>query len=288
MPQFLCTAELLRLAKQSTVFVVACSVLTSCGIGWFSSAPGPQSPAPSTTHTVMPVTTSEAGAAPTAANTAPPLDAEFAQLRKSLNAKVGVVITNVGPNPRQLALGEWTSGPAWSTMKAPLTMTALRERKLTAPTDQMRAAITASDNQAAEAIWEGLGDPVTAAHKVEAFLRTYGDPTTVQAQKVRPQFTAFGQSIWSLSDQARFVAEAVCDNGNAPILQLMGQIESDQHWGLGTVPDSRFKGGWGTLRKRKLSGATAGRIEDTERPDRCCDSDGAGVGCVQGRHCRTD
>jgi hypothetical protein len=193
----------------------------------------------------MPVTTSEASTTPAPANAAPPLDAEFAQLRKLLNAKVGVVITNVGPNPRPLVLGEWTSGPAWSTMKVPLTMTALREHKLTAPTDQMRAAITASDNHAAESIWEGLGDQVTATHKVEALLRTYGDPTMVQSRKIRPQFTAFGQSMWSLSDQARFIAGAVCDNGNAPILQLMGQVESEHHWGLGVVPESRFKGGWG-------------------------------------------
>jgi len=62
---------------------------------------------------------------------------------------------------------------------------------------------------------------------------------------MRPQFTAFGQTIWALTDQARFTASAVCDSSNAPIFTLMGQVESDQRWGLGVIPDARFKGGWG-------------------------------------------
>ncbi|WP_375487845.1 hypothetical protein [uncultured Mycobacterium sp.] len=109
----------------------------------------------------------------------------------------------------------------------------------------MRAAITESDNAAAELIWEQLGDPVTAAHKVEAVLSRYGDPTTVEWRKLRPEFAAFGQTIWPLTNQARFTAAAVCDSANAPIFMLMSQVEKDQRWGLGLIPDTQFKGGWG-------------------------------------------
>ncbi|MGO9156626.1 hypothetical protein [Mycobacterium sp.] len=56
----------------------------------------------------------------------------------------------------------------------------------------MTAAITESDNAAAESIWASLGDPVIAARKVEAVLRQTGDFTTVQSQKVLPEFSAFG------------------------------------------------------------------------------------------------
>jgi hypothetical protein len=49
----------------------------------------------------------------------------------------------------------------------------------------MTLAITESDNAAAESIWGRLGDPVTAAHKVEDVLRQTGDPTIVQSQRVR-------------------------------------------------------------------------------------------------------
>lgn len=173
------------------------------------------------------------------------LATEFTQLENSLHAAMGLVVTAVGANPKQLVLGEWTSGPAWSTVKVPLTITALGEEHPPVITDSMRTAITESDNAAAEAIWEKLGDPVTAARKVENVLSKYGDPTTVEWRNVRPEFTAFGQTIWSLSNQARFTAAAVCDSANAPIFTLMGQVENDQRWGLGVIPNTRFKGGWG-------------------------------------------
>jgi hypothetical protein len=76
-------------------------------------------------------------------------------------------------------------------------------------------------------------------------LRQTGDPTTVQSQRVRPEFSAFGQTEWPLAEQARFTSAAVCDNANEPIFALMGDVQADQRWGLGTVPGSRFKGGWG-------------------------------------------
>jgi hypothetical protein len=159
---------------------------------------------------------------------------------------MGLVISAVGANPKQIVLGDWTSGPAWSTMKVPVAITALGEENPPTVTDSMRAAITQSDNAAAESIWDDLGgNTVTAAHKVEAVLRKYGDPTTVEWRKLRPQYTAFGQTIWSLTNQVRFTAAAVCDSASAPVFTLMGQVEDDQRWGLGSIPDTRLKGGWG-------------------------------------------
>ncbi|MGO9178411.1 MAG: serine hydrolase, partial [Candidatus Limnocylindrales bacterium] len=173
------------------------------------------------------------------------LAADFAQLENKLHAVVGIAISAVGVGQDPIPLGDWESGPAWSTMKVPLTIAALREEGPPTVTDAITAAITESDNAAAESIWEGLGDPITAAHKVETVLRETGDPTTVQSQKVRPEFTAFGQTDWPLIDQARFISAAVCDTRNAPIFALMGEIERDQSWGIGTIPGTRFKGGWG-------------------------------------------
>jgi hypothetical protein len=223
-------------------------VLTSCVFAGHHSAPESSLPAqsPSMRHTALPTpppTTTASGSVPSGAATA--LGAEFTKLENKLHATMGVVISAVGANPKQLVFGDWTTGPAWSTAKVPLTITALGEENPPSVTDSMRAAITKSDNAAAESIWEKLGDPITAAHKVEAVLRKYDDPTTVEWRKLRPEFTAFGQTIWSLSNQARFTAAAVCDSGNAPIFTLMGQVEDEQSWGLGVIPDTRFKGGWG-------------------------------------------
>jgi hypothetical protein len=181
------------------------------------------------------------------------LHTEFAQLEARLQAVMGIAIAPVGDGQNPIRLGKWPSGPstvstpaspAWSTMKVPLVIAALREQH--GLTDDMRAAITESDNAAAEKIWASLGDPVTAAHKVEQVLRDYGDPTTkVQSQKTRPEFTAFGQSDWSLENQVAFTSSAVCDSQNAPVFELMSHIEKGQVWGIGVISGSQFKGGWG-------------------------------------------
>lgn len=173
------------------------------------------------------------------------LAADFAQLESELDAVIGLAVSAVGSGNAPIALGHWQSGPAWSTMKVPVAIAALRERTPAEVTPEMTAAITESDNAAAESIWRRLGDPAIAAGKVEAVLRENGDPTTVESQRVRPEFTAFGQTDWSLVDQARFISTAVCDGRNAPIFALMGRVTRDQKWGIGSIPGARFKGGWG-------------------------------------------
>lgn len=179
-------------------------------------------------------------AAPTAS-----LATEFAQLETQLHAVAGIALSGVGPGPEPMSLGQWQSGPAWSTIKVPLIIAALRAEAPPQITDAMTAAITESDNAAAESIWDSLGTPAEAARKVEAVLRQTGDPTVVQSQRVRPEFSASGQTDWSLTDQVRFTSAAVCDKENDPVFDLMGRVEQDQRWGIGTVVGSRFKGGWG-------------------------------------------
>lgn len=130
-------------------------------------------------------------------------------------------------------------------MKVPVVMAALREERVPYVTEQMTAAIIKSDNAAAEAIWTGLGDPTTAAGKVEAVLAEAGDSTRGQSQRVRHEFSAFGQTDWPLTNQVRIMSAAACDSRNAPALTLMGQIDQDQRWGLGRIAGARFNGGWG-------------------------------------------
>lgn len=173
------------------------------------------------------------------------LTTDFAHLETTLHAVIGIAVNAVGTQQSPIVLGRWLSGPAWSTIKVPLAIAGLRAKDPPQVTDAMRAAITVSDNAAAESIWQSLGEPITAAHKVEAVLRETGDPTIVQSQKVRPEFTAFGQTDWPLTEQVRFTSVAACDGRDAPIFALMGQIAPDQRWGIGTIPGSRFKGGWG-------------------------------------------
>ncbi|WP_241010620.1 class A beta-lactamase-related serine hydrolase [Mycobacterium camsae] len=173
----------------------------------------------------------------------PDLAAEFAQLASRLNARMGLAVTAVGSDEPPAMYGDWQQGPAWSTIKVPLAIAAYRQQHNV--TAQLKATITESDNAAAEALWQQLGDPVTAAGKVQDILRETGDPTIVESRKLRPEFTAFGQTIWSLADQVRFIAQAFCDKRYDPIFVLMGQIVPQQSWGMGALPAAQFKGGWG-------------------------------------------
>lgn len=170
---------------------------------------------------------------------------EFAKFAAELDARIGIVVAAVGRRSASTRVGDWSRGPAWSTIKVPLAIAGLRASDPPVVTDAMRAAITESDNSAAESIWASLGEPTAAASKVQEVLSESGDPTTVEYRKLRPEFTAFGQTDWSLENQVTFLTSAVCDPRNQPIISLMGQIESDQRWGLGAVPGAQFKGGWG-------------------------------------------
>jgi hypothetical protein len=175
------------------------------------------------------------------------LAAEFAGLAAELNAQVGLVIRAVGNGPGPVIVdGEWSRGPAWSTIKVPLAIAALRKSNPPEVTEAMRAAITQSDNAAAEAIWQSLGDPSAAALETQKVLELAGDSiTVVESQRVRPEFSAFGQTEWTLTGQAQFLSSAICDSAAEPVMSLMRQIEAGQSWGLGTIEGAQFKGGWG-------------------------------------------
>lgn len=134
--------------------------------------------------------------------------------------------------------GDDTAYPAWSTSKVPIAIAALRQDpSLTAPA---AAAITASNNEAAETLWlslpEGAADQVLAEGGLQVSMNTV---------KIRPEFSVFGQTAWSPSSQATFAANLPCVAGSAPVLDLMGQVSPDQAYGIGQLPGARFKGGWG-------------------------------------------
>lgn len=173
------------------------------------------------------------------------LSASFEQLRSELGSDVGLAYAPVGAQERVITLGTWSSGPAWSTIKIPLSLALMRELGGVI-NDSIEAAVTASSNQAAQSVWEQLGDPMTAASKVRAELTAAGDPDTqVQSEVVRSGFSAFGQTYWPLAAQTRFLAHIACDEQDAPVLDLMGRIVPGQRWGIGAIDGAKFKGGWG-------------------------------------------
>jgi hypothetical protein len=217
----------------------------------FHVAPGP-TPAPlrpAATPPPLRATLNSSAPAATPPRAPKGLAADFAELQTGLHATAGVVVRAVGAGSTgQVTLGGsvFADQPAWSTIKVPLVIAAMRQQNTDRPTKPMVAAITESDNAAAESIWEALGDPAAAAIAVGDVLHHTGDPTIVESRKLRPEYTAFGQTDWSLTNQALFLSATACEPRDRPALDLMGQVNGDQRsWGLGPLPDSMIKGGWG-------------------------------------------
>jgi beta-lactamase family protein len=163
----------------------------------------------------------------------------FQELSNGLAARVGVAVASVSGAP--MSLGPWSTGVAWSTIKVPLAVAALRADA--ASPDQLEAVITRSDNAAAEELWSQLGG--AAAQRVQSVMREAGDTASlVESRRVRAEYTPFGQTRWSLSDQARFAAGLSQVPGSSRVLDLMRTLTVDHRWGL-AAKGSAAKGGWG-------------------------------------------
>ncbi len=194
--------------------------------------PSPQPPRPSST-----------GAIPS--EDAATLASQFTMWAEKLPGNVAVSVAPVGsgtPLPLNVELGQHV---AWSTIKVPLALATIRARS--DPTGAyVTAALTESDNAAAESLWSSLGAASSAADAVQAVLRGGGDATTtVQQVRVRPGFTPFGQTVWSVNDQAAWASRLPCFADGSSVLRPMRNVVSGQRWGFGSLPGAAIKGGWG-------------------------------------------
>jgi hypothetical protein len=171
--------------------------------------------------------------------------ASFDQLAGSLSGPVGVAVSGSGLGQPIEQLGDLQSAVAWSTSKVPVAMAAISAG--VADDSDLSQAITASDNAAATRLWDALGGGAQAAAATDAQLRAAGDAaTTTESRTLRSGFTPFGQTNWSLGDQARFTAGMACTDAGSRVLGLMGETISAQRWGLGSTGNpAQLKGGWG-------------------------------------------
>jgi len=169
----------------------------------------------------------------------------FDALAERLPGREGIAVSPVGLGQNVSVLGELGRGVAWSTSKAPVAMAAIVGG--VAKETDLREAIAASDNAAAERLWSALGAGKQAAEAATVQLRAAGDgDTSVEPQRLRAGYTAFGQTDWSLRSQVRFAAGMQCSDAGQRVLELMGDVVAAQRWGLGATDlPAQMKGGWG-------------------------------------------
>jgi beta-lactamase class A len=178
--------------------------------------------------------------------------------------EVGIAVAPLDDS-EPLAVGTAQTGRAWSTMKVPLLVALLdhlggADELSAAERSQAEAALTASDNEAALALFDRLGeleggiDGASAA--IDEVLRRAGDDETEVNTEPSPRgFSTFGQTEWSAGASTLFLralaAGCLLDEEDTDyVLALMEDVVADQRWGLGDagVPeaaDVAFKGGWG-------------------------------------------
>lgn len=182
----------------------------------------------------------------------------FDELEASLPGQAGIAIGPPGSGPAANT-GSLTTGSAWSTSKVPVALRVLQQAGgpsglNSQQTDEIRRALTLSDNEAALSLFSDLeatyGGASGAAAAVDEVLAEAGDTTTHVSSVGRDGFTPFGQTEWSLELQELFMSRLAAGCVGSPastsyVLGLMGEVGSDS-WGLGSagVP-ARWKGGWG-------------------------------------------
>jgi hypothetical protein len=173
--------------------------------------------------------------------------ARFQALESGVPAEVGVALAPVGSVKAVEELGTLRGGVAWSTIKVPIALAV----EALAPTGRDKelidAALTESDNDAALALWERLGQPESAAAAVQDVLVAAGDASTrVETRILRPGYTPFGQTEWSLRAQVQLMTALPQLPHSKPIRARMRRVAPEQRWGLGVLgEDVELKGGWG-------------------------------------------
>jgi hypothetical protein len=170
------------------------------------------------------------------------LETSFRELSVRAPAAIGIAIAGVD-GTILASLGTWSTGVAWSTIKVPLVIAALRAGM--GSRELVDRTIAQSDNAAAEELWSQLGDPAAAARQVQSVIRDAGDATTeVESRRLRAEYTPFGQTQWPLVQQAQFAGRLPLIPDAAPVVDLMHNLCPDHCWGL-AAKGFAAKGGWG-------------------------------------------
>jgi hypothetical protein len=211
-----------------------------------AQAQAPDDTATDTTNNSTPAPTSKS---PTASKDilSPADKRSFTALQHSIGSPIGVAVSGLGLGQKVQVTGGLRDAVAWSTSKVPVAMAVYAAGMAGSQQANLHAAITASDNAAAERLWSALGGGQTAARAADAQLQAAGDTRTVmESRTLRSGFTPFGQTDWKLTDQVRFTAGMACTDAGTQVLGLMNQTIAAQRWGLGSAGvEAQMKGGWG-------------------------------------------
>ena len=178
-------------------------------------------------HLPLPLTAPAAAKRQPTGKSATEVQAQLDQLVRDVVARHGGRATaSVGG----ITAGDNRPEPAFSTMKVPVAIGALR--KSPAAYTDAEAAVTRSDNPAAHRMFAQV-----SGAELDGIIAEAGSRTTNSAGYQMG-------TLWTTSDQAAFASGLRCVKGHEPVLDMMGRVVDYQRWGVGRIPGARFKGGW--------------------------------------------
>lgn len=178
-------------------------------------------------HLPLPLTAPAAAKTPLTGKSAAEVQAQLDQLVRDVVARHGGRATaSVGG----ITAGDNRPEPAFSTMKVPVAIGALRKSPAAYPDAEV--AVTRSDNPAAHRMFGQV-----SGAELDGIIAEAGSRTTNSAGYQMG-------TLWTTSDQAAFASGLRCVKGHEPVLDMMGRVVDYQRWGVGRIPGARFKGGW--------------------------------------------
>jgi beta-lactamase class A len=245
-------------AKPS-VLLLALVVLAGCGDGGEPTATSDRQATGTATTAPAKVPRDEGGRVVSPADLR-----ELEDFTRDAPGAVAIAFAPLGGG-EPVIVGPADTARAWSTMKVPLLVTLIDRlggagELSAAERAQAEAALTESDNEAAQALFGRLesleGGLAAASGAIEETLRRAGDEETRVNTRPSPEgFSTYGQTDWSAEASTRFFAALAegCLLGRADtdyVLSLMEEVAPAQRWGIGEAPTPAgaavaFKGGWG-------------------------------------------
>lgn len=173
----------------STRHVLAAALAVSGACAGCAGAPREEA-LPPVTVTVTQTSANSSSTAPAVADLQTPADAA---VTAGLAVGGGNARVGLSRGGETAASGMTAPVASWSTSKVPLAIAALRAQPDLAPT--AAAAITVSDNAAAQAPWCTLGGGDAAAAAVQSVIAESGEQIAVPAIVTRPGFSVLGQTL---------------------------------------------------------------------------------------------
>lgn len=163
------------------------------------------------------------------------------------NAGAKIAVAWYDPKYGLVTAGEEGVWPAWSTSKVPLAVAVTQAGHGGNLKYGIQQAITVSDNDAADRLWQSLGTSNTLrAEAMSKVIRQSGDlKTVVPTERRAAPYSIFGQTRWTPLNQVRFAAALPCLKDTSTVVENMRHIAPSQRWGMGRLSEATFKGGWG-------------------------------------------